>query len=210
MLLRVLEMSDLSALERRVMRYVPNCPRLMISTALSDASREFFGRSRCWIEEHMINVVTGTHTYVVDMGSAQWLSINWAKVDKFPAMEPVSISGPVDHSPVGRPNYYGSTEGETITLYPTPDKNYNLSLSAFCQNPIDGTVIPDGLFNRYAEPLVHGAAADLLNMKSYPWYAPENRRVHLDEFEAGIQQAHAAFLMGHTKAGVSVQMVPMA
>lgn len=203
-------MADLKTVANEVKVYVANCPDLMVYQALSNAAREFFTRARCWAELVNVPLVGSTYSYVPDPGAGnEWVGVNWAKIDGH-ALDPASMDTPINHTAEGLPRYYGSLDGAGLIVYPTPNEAYTLAMSLFCVPVKGGYEIPNAMFSKYYLDIAHGAAARLLNQKSYPWYDPRASTERYNQFTIGIQQAKANFLTGYTKADPTVQMRPLA
>ncbi|MEM1152945.1 MAG: hypothetical protein AAGI44_02325 [Pseudomonadota bacterium] len=202
-------MTALSTLNTRVKSYVKNVPSLMATQALSTAAREFFLKTRAWTEVQDVTLDAGDYDFEPTMATGQeWVSIDWMKVNGN-VIDPATFKIEPDFGRQSTPDYFGSNDAQSILVWPTPKEQVAIEVSLVLRPALNAKEVPDAQLALFAEPIIHGAAAELLEQRGYPWYDPSRVPFHMGKFESGIQDAHAAKLVSHTQASHAVRMRPM-
>lgn len=93
----------------------------------------------------------------------------------------------------GTPLCYVQLAPDVLTLVPKPtvDAVESLVIRGCFKPSRSAATVPDFLFERYAETIGFGAAANLLNTPGRPWFDPKSAAACMVRYEAGLDRAIA-------------------
>lgn len=162
-------MVPLSAFYSRILPQVVGCPEPLMQQALVDSAIHFCEQSLV-VEAPLDNVAlgAGVNNIELDLPSQQRLAqVLEVRLDDR-VLAPVARSNfyPGDGA-TGMPTRYTTTDLDeqlVLTLYPAPDKAYELRTKVATKPARNATSVASVLYENYAETIVDGALARLLAM----------------------------------------------
>lgn len=88
----------------------------------------------------------------------------------------------------GKPTGYSSRKTGSLTVYPTPDQDYELVLTVAIKPYSDATKLDNEMLDEYAEIIRDGAIAVLYAQAGNAWHNPNAAMQYEHQFEAAIHQ----------------------
>lgn len=162
-----------SALYDQVRPYLPGAEPAFIDAQIRKVLREFMKRTTLVRETFAFDTVNGMATYHLIPGFGQVSSVlevfyddptNHHEIELRPRPE----SARYLRSP-GQPDSWWTSLPDIITLSPTPDAIYTVSVRAAVTLKQDDTVFPDQLLAHHAEAIAAGVMAIMYAMPGKPW-----------------------------------------
>lgn len=186
-------MASLTELVTKVVPYVPEAPNPAIKQAVFDAYFEFCKSTRFWVgslyptmtdieePELYLDLIIPGHARVYDI---LVLSIDGKALEAGDFHRAQALS---DRSQ--RPKYYSFRGGDTITLYPTPDKEYKVTGEVILV-PRSGTdTMNQVIIDNFEMGIRHGAIYTLASMRNKPWTDPQQAQDSLGHFAREMENA---------------------
>jgi hypothetical protein len=207
-------MAQLSDFYIYVMPRVEGCPTGLVKHSIRDAIIEFCERTRMWKYAFpVVDVVAGQDQYSFTIpDNTTLVAPTYVGVDNkqvFPTNEEDLDSTRNDWRNMSSKqpmSYYMDYDG-TMYLVPTPSDDIvaGLNVEAALKPSIDSDVIPDWLFNSWAEVISHGALMRLHSMVGKVWADTQMVAMHRSKFKEGITRAKSKTMKSFAKQGKSVQ-----
>lgn len=184
-----------------VLAHVPGAPDPIVEQSLCRAAREFFRRTRAWVQwldpvttqaaqstEYSFVIPAGSEVVRLERATRNGAALEvsaFRELQVDPAV--VEIPGSSIVSPDLRIfQITGASDGDQIqaqvSLMPTPT----------------ATGLPDELASRYLDAIVAGGRSILLMIRSTTWYDPKAASVARAEFESLIAQLAVSTFMSNT------------
>lgn len=166
-------MAAIADLARRVLPLADGAPEPLAAQFYLDAARDFFTRTRAWVDQELFLVRTqpraGYALFEADLRDAElfdtWrVSYDGQPLAKltFEQMEQRLTANP------GRPRYHRISAGNLI-IAPAPGPGGELR-GAFCLRPTRGAyALDDRIADEFGEIIEHGTLARLLNVPHKDW-----------------------------------------
>lgn len=194
---------------------IPNLGAAVALQAIRESCIEFCERSLVYTYDHpAIDVVAATHTYTITPESGtrtvDLLSVRHNNKALVPATEDELDATYLDWRSTGTgiPDYYLSTiDRASVRLVKTPADGFTGGLVVkIAQAPLSSaTTVPDWIFERYRQAIVHGAKYRLFAMKKKPWTDDKLAMFHLHEFEQHCGSANISKAKQHTRKRLRVR-----
>ncbi len=205
-----------------VMPYAPTVPKPVALNSLRLAAREFCIDTKCWREIVSVTIVNGpvvaapnAYSALVQIEQAWWGTkelkpVRFSEID-LPKHDDMTIAT--------EPESITQIEENKITVYPLVAGTVKLSgyfapLAGPTYNVIasSGTVVqdqenmvPDFLFQNYAEAIAQGALGKIKTIPDQDYTDPQMAGVHIANFNAAIGRAHTNAIKGQQRARVRVK-----
>jgi hypothetical protein len=186
---------------RNVASVARKCPTPLLQAAYVTAVREWCGQTR-WLRETVPGFTTaGDAIYslgadpLLEIIAIQAMSLAYTvQPSGTPQTRPVvpSDSGGWDpNRQSSMPIWYSYVPEAQFALFPTPDKQYDLTITVVVQ-PVDNVArIPEAPLRKYSTIFESGALAQLLSNQGTTWYNPAEAARHGRIFQAGVSNGKA-------------------
>jgi len=204
---------NINAFFSRLIPHVMGCPEPLAEQAVRDAAIEFCSLTQAVIETlDPITVPAGFDSIELDLPTGtvidQVLQV-WFNEQALQAVPIGQVTG--IYLPDGNPKEYAGVDiDETfnLRLFPAPDRlvRNGLVVRVALRPSRTATQVHDILYQRYADAIVHAAAARLMAIPDQP-FTNEQKAVMFERAarsKANIARADA--LQGRVKSSLSVQM----
>ena len=195
---------------------VPGVPDATAKTYLAQAAADFFARTYLWRRDlDPITLTRNVAEYDVDVyirgGVVEDLRSVRIDGNEIPLQRLMADAVPADHLDVlGTPRFYWLIGDSAIGVYPTPDARYILRLNAVLKTSRAATEVDDWVYETWADDLVAGAAARILDIPGKEWSNPTLAAAYRMQFERAIVRGMTAMprplLASVRTAEISVQM----
>lgn len=208
-------MQSLYAYLPRLNPKVPACPRPMAYQALIDSARDFCTQSEV-VREFVpaIKIKAGQASYKMDLHDCVEVV---RVVRSWVAGRPLQLTLAVDlaeHAMYhaggssGHPCLAYTIRRNTLTLFPTPDKNTEgaeLSFLVSTRPTSSADVVHDALAFDYMEAVVGGAVARLASTPNMPFTNPDTAAMGASMFVAGVSAAKAERNRGGVQGSLTMR-----
>lgn len=179
-----------SRLYDQVLPYIPGAELPIVDVQIRKALREFMKRTTLIRETFVFPTVDGSSTYALTPAFGQVSSVLHVSIDnngtdrELPVRPEELRYANADES---TPNSWWTTVPGMLTLYPTPDAAYSVSIIAVVTLKQDDTTFPEELATNYAEVIAAGAISALMAMPGKPWTSSANSQAAGRAFSDGIK-----------------------
>lgn len=173
--------------------FVPEAPNPAIRQALFDSYFEFCKSTRCWIGElfptmteaeepdfYFDTTIPG-HARVYDV---HVLSIAGHSLEAGDFHRAQALSNRSQ-----RPKYYSFRGSNRATLFPTPDREYEVTGEVILV-PRSGTdIIENDIYDNFELGIKHGAIYTLTSMRNKPWTDPQQAQDSVAHYAREMENA---------------------
>jgi hypothetical protein len=181
-----------------LLTFAPGCPIPLAESKVRQAAIEFFRRTRAWVEwlDPVTTLASASTDYpMVNASGADVARIEQATLDGRP-LGVVSYPGAdKDVSELGLISH----DLKTFRLGGIVAAGLLVQVQAALIPSRTSTVIPDALFEKYADSIAHGARAKILSIPNTAFYNPGVYALERSEFEAAIATKSVESWRGLTK-----------
>lgn len=191
-------MRELRHFLRFVLPYAPACPDPMAEQHILSAAREFCEATRCWRETDTIPIHGHAIEVVCVPPYAALHEIEDAKFDGRP-LERVAFKDSL-HGAEGLPEQIMQTSMNTISIAPAACGQ--LTISLFLKPALDTDILPDFLYEQWAEQIGYGAVARILDLPDMPFSNPSAALTYRVLFERAKDSNFNASRRGQQRAPV--------
>lgn len=209
-------MQALSAFHSRILPYVPGCSYPLMDQALVDSAIAFCDESlviRQFVQDQITIADTNFYT-IADTTHETVARVLTVKIDGT-AIAPVNSDDgalAITTEP-GQPVRYYTTRVDSalkVILYPTPDKQYTLSMEVAWKPLRTAAQLQDDLLNVWVEPVVEGAVARLMATPAQPFTDQMAGAAKLLSAKSGARRARIESTSGRTRVSRYVRPRPFA
>lgn len=192
-----------------VLPYLPGAETGIVDFHIRRTLREFFRRTTVWRETFEFDTAlageTYADTYQLTPSNGQVSSVLQVYLDG-QQLGPVAEARRDPLASPRKPAGWHALVPHVLTLYPAPDAEYPVKVTAAITLPIgDVNEFPDSVLQAYAEPIAAGVIGAMLLMPGKPWSqskaAPEYNRVFggavreiRGRLRDGGQPSHSTFI----------------
>ena len=190
---------------RYVLVHVPGAPNPLVAQALRTSAREFFRKTRAWVEwlDPVQSTGVGSSEYDFDLPSETEL-FSLEKATQGGRAYPVTSyrQRSSDPSLFGKSQEPGLASRDLTSFFLTGDLPAMQRVQAQVVLIPSATAsgIPDYLAVKYMEALGEGAKAELMLTPDTSFFNPELARVASDKFERAVNTVHTQAYLGFTKS----------
>lgn len=199
-----------SSLRGEVLRHAVEVPIVLAMDVLRESAREFFTKSKAWVETYDMDLVAlqseynlKDHTnnasfpYTVSTASFDADVVAWhdVVVDGTNHLTKLTTAGIAKRAPFSLSSIagYATAQPHICKLYGTPgaaQAGQTLSMSvSLCPSRTADNIAADRMVDLYKDPIVSGALMRLFLMPRQPWTNASLAAVHNELFKSGILQA---------------------
>lgn len=192
---------------------VTGAPDPLIVSVVSLAARELCLRSSCWSEYEDIRLVADRAEYEPAAPSGaqvryvKSIMINNREID--PASEDkILYYMRSTFNAVGSPLYYYMLNDMTFRVLPKPtaaDAGQVMRVRTVFVPKLGSVVLDSDLIERYAETLIAGAKARLLEMPGKPWSNPGLAAYHKAAFDDAVSRARIDVELSNVPSSMKVR-----
>lgn len=184
-----------------VLVHAPSAPDPLVRQALCRASREFFRKTRAWVEwldnEATATGVSSTHAFVLPTES-ELLRMEQATADGNPAHVQSFRQRTADWTRhEGGPQAVISRDLVNVELVGGIAAGVKVQVQASLIPALDATGLPDHLANHFHEAIAEGAKAIVL-MTPGEFFRPDVASVSQSAFMSAINSHAVSAYLGHT------------
>lgn len=173
-------MTPLSSFTSRVAPHALTAPDVLIEQAVLDTCIDFCERTlivRATLDP--FNTSPGVQEYDLEATDSSLtvarLMRAWLGTQELRPWSEDQVSDPFAFQssvtgytrPTGTPNFFDEPEPGTIGFYPAPDAAYPVAIRAALKPLRSATVVPDVLFENWANAIADGALARIFTMPAY-------------------------------------------
>lgn len=186
-------MASMDDMIPKVAPFVPEAPNPAIRQALFDSYFEFCKNTRYWIGElypTMTEVEEPEFYFDTTIpGHARVYDVHVLSIDNHPLEAGDFHRAQKLSTRSQRPKYYSFRGSNRATLFPTPDKAYEVTGEVILV-PRSGTdVIEDQIFDNFEMGIRHGAIYTLVSMRNKPWTDPQQAQDSLGHYARDMENA---------------------
>lgn len=183
-----------------VLPELPGCANALAEAAIRNSVIAFCRESWCWrFSTDAQNVIAGEPEYSIDTPAGASVAEVIQVTVEGERLDPIT---PESAALANARGYVLNIDGNSITLYPTPDynaPNVLLMTVALAPRPAS-TSYPAWMFSRYNESLAAGAKARLMRMPQKPWSNPQQADLYEKQFHTATSGARADAVRGFVRA----------
>lgn len=180
-----------SRLYDQVLPYIPGAELPIVDVQIRKALREFMKRTTLIRETFSFPTVNDSPNYQLTPSFGQVASVLQVFIDNNvgderelpPRGEDLRYAG-LDN---GEPNSWWTSVPNLLSLYPTPNGAYTISVIAAITLKQDDTVFPEELVTNYAEILAAGTISAMMAMPGKPWTSSPGSQSAGKTFSDGIK-----------------------
>lgn len=184
----------------QVLPYIPGAEKAIVDSQIRKALREFMKRTTLIRETFAFPTTDGAPNYQLTPSFGQVSSVLRVFLDNSdgverelaPRGEDLRYAG-IDN---GQPNSWWSTVPNLLSLYPTPNGIYTVSVIAVITLKQDDTTFPEELAANYGEIIGAGAISALMAMPGKPWTSSPGSQSAGRTFSDGIKTIRAGLRDG--------------
>lgn len=172
-----------------LLTFAPNCPQPVAEAKVRQAAIEFFQRTRVWVEWlDPVLSVEGLTEYDIDIPSGSDVArVERATVDGKPIEILSYRAAPYDWT---RLELAGqglvSRDLNTFVLGNSVAAGLSIQVQVALTPSRSATGIPDDLYAKYVDDIVHGARFRILMVPDTPFYKPDIAKLERSLFEASV------------------------
>jgi hypothetical protein len=171
---------------------VYECPEITMEIAVKDAAIEFCRRTFVWQEQlDQVMTIKNINTYDLEVPTGSICENVIDVIVDGKRLTPVKFRDlpPNRETSKGKSLAYSLIFGDQIRLYPTPDSNGKMDITAALTPSNSASGIDSTIFERYKEIIAHGAKHRLMNVPSKSWSNPALGQYHMTQFMRGVGEA---------------------
>lgn len=179
-----------SRLYDQVLPYIPGAELPIVDVQIRKALREFMKRTTLIREDFVFPTLDGSPNYALTPAFGQVASVLRVFLDNNGTNRELPVRGEdlrypnVDNN---APDSWWTSVPSVLTLYPTPNAAYSVSVVAVVTLKQDDTTFPEELATNYAEIIAAGAISALMAMPGKPWTSSANSQAAGRTFSDGIK-----------------------
>jgi hypothetical protein len=169
---------------------LPGCPDATLKTALAATAADFCARTHIWRETlDVFYALPDIAEYDLE-GSAVIEDIEWVTCNGQQLTHTdIRLISPQDVGKTGFPSHFWSVNGQTMRLFPIPDKKYTLKVYVALKPSRLATGIEDWIYETWADALVSGAIWRVARIPGKDWSNADLASAHRLIYEQGVTNA---------------------
>lgn len=158
-----------STLYDQLLPYLPAVERPLLDLQIRKVARDFYKRTTILRETFTFDTVAGVSDYALTptYGEVSAIMAAWYATNIQPL--PVATEDRRPLSAQGQPRSWFAQVPNIITIYPTPDAVYPMTVNAAVRPSNLTTDLPEEITNQYMEELSAGVLAAMFGMPGKPW-----------------------------------------
>lgn len=181
-------MARFDELRQLVAAFAPNVPDFVAANAIREAARMFFRQTQSYKVDIEVALCERVNDVLFDLfeDEVEVVSFLSAEHDEFDKL--ALITSPASANTIGKPRYLLPLNKSTGKVYPTPDKDYYITVKASVRPKFDAASIDDEVFSENEEALRYGALSILKAQNQTDWFSPEEVQYYTDLFKKEVNK----------------------
>lgn len=195
-------MAAIVDLLQNVAQKIRRAPEPTLVHAYRESARKFCLESR-WLRRQLDTVYTiandaqydlvqsGANDPLLEIIGLRVVTVNATATSSAYRINPSDPMGWNPAAQPGQPESWCYVPESQIALFPTPDAEYGLTITAEVQPQVDAEELPDDLLRKWDRALSSGALAYLYDIPGQAWTNPGLARIEAVKLQAAINNAKA-------------------
>lgn len=182
---------NFDALHDLVLPYLPGAERGIVDSQIRKVARDFLKRTTLQRESFVFETVPGVATYELSPTFGQVSAIMAVWEGDNPNPLDVATESRRHVVAPGAPRAWWTMVPHLLSLWPTPDSVYRVSVNAALTLALDGTQLPEAIVLHHAEALAAGVLSTMFSMPGKPWTQRQAAEAAGRQYSGAVRTARA-------------------
>ena len=189
-------MASFNTLYDLVLPYLPGAEPALVDSHIRKIARDFLKRSTILREQFVFETVAGVPTYELQPTAGQVSAVVAVWLPDYNHTLRVATEDRRHPEAPGQPRAWWTMVPSVLSLWPTPDSEYRVSVNAVVTTTLDTPNLPDVLVEHHAEALAAGVLSMMMAMPGKPWTQRNAAEASGRQYAGAVRTARATVREG--------------